>query len=214
MLIGAGFSVDVERRVVSGADGTPLHLTPKAFDLLCVLLAEAPRVVRKSELHARLWPDTFVSDAALTVLVKELRRVLDDRDREPPLIKTSHGVGFAFDAPVTRRASGAASGEPRGMHWLVSPVRRYVLEPGENVIGRDPAANVWIAEVNVSRRHARIAVSGERAIIEDLESKNGTLLASTPLTAPLELADGDEIQIGGIALIYRRLTTDQSTATR
>lgn len=67
-------------------------------------------MVRKTELHSRLWPDSFVSDAALTSLVKELRRVLRDLAGGAPLIKTTHGVGYAFDhacAPEALRATTA-----------------------------------------------------------------------------------------------------------
>lgn len=210
-MIGAGFSFDAARRRVCDTDGTPLHLTPKAFDLLQILITDAPRVVHKSELHARLWPDTFVTDAALTALVKELRRVLRDRDRQPPLIKTAHGIGYAFDAPLTT-SSAAPTRAPNGVHWLVSAARRYALEAGNNVIGRDPAAAVWLDQVDVSRRHARVIVSGERAMIEDLESKNGTLVGACRLTAPHELADGEHIQVGGVCLTYRR-DNDESTRT-
>jgi two-component system KDP operon response regulator KdpE len=44
-------------------DDALVHLTPKAFDLLSVLIDEAPRVVPKAELHRHVWPDSFVSDA-------------------------------------------------------------------------------------------------------------------------------------------------------
>lgn len=207
-----GLVFDPDRRRVCGPDGTPLHLTPKAFDLLQILITDAPRVVHKRELHARLWPDTFVTDAALTALVKELRRVLRDRDRQPPLIKTAHGVGYAFDAALTGASPAASARTISRVHWLVSSARRYALETGDNVIGRDPAATVWLDEVNVSRRHARVIVSGEHAVIEDLESKNGTMVGACRLTAPHELADGEDIRVGGVHLTYRR-DDDGSTQT-
>jgi predicted XRE-type DNA-binding protein len=61
------FEVDSERRLLL-KEGGEVHLKPKAFDLLALLVAEAPRVVRKDELHRRLWPGTFVSDATLVGL--------------------------------------------------------------------------------------------------------------------------------------------------
>src|SRR5687767_11287417 len=73
-----------------------VHLTPKAFDLLLLLVTEAPRVVSKRELHERLWPRTFVSDATLAGLIKELRRALDDHDPDAPVIRTAHRIGYAF----------------------------------------------------------------------------------------------------------------------
>ena len=71
---------DSSTRQVVGENGAAVHLTRKAFDLLTLLIAEAPRVVHKSEIHERLWPGVFVTDATVVGLVKELRRALQDRD--------------------------------------------------------------------------------------------------------------------------------------
>ena len=60
------------------ATGEPVHLTPKAFDLLSLLVEAAPRVVPKREIHERLWRGGVVTDATLVGLVKEIRRALDD----------------------------------------------------------------------------------------------------------------------------------------
>ncbi|HZF32140.1 MAG TPA: winged helix-turn-helix domain-containing protein [Gammaproteobacteria bacterium] len=88
-------------------DGGDVHLTPKAFDLLTLLIEAAPRVVRKTEIHERLWPSSFVADATLTGLIKELRRALDDRDPQKPLIRTAHRVGYAFCAALEPEAESA-----------------------------------------------------------------------------------------------------------
>src|SRR5688572_11738777 len=90
------FTFDAGRRQVLGENGEVVHLTRKAFELLAVLIEEAPRVVRKAVLHERLWPGTFVSDATLVSLVKELRKGLRDDSTASQLIRTSHGVGYAF----------------------------------------------------------------------------------------------------------------------
>ena len=58
-----GLTFDSTRRQVLRPNGDAIHLTPKAFDLLALLIAEAPRVVAKSELHQSLWPGVFVTDA-------------------------------------------------------------------------------------------------------------------------------------------------------
>ena len=75
---------DAGARLVLDSAGTPVHLTPKAFDLLAILIERAPNVVRKADLHARLWPDCFVSDVTLAGMVKELRRAF--RDKAGPCI--------------------------------------------------------------------------------------------------------------------------------
>jgi DNA-binding winged helix-turn-helix (wHTH) protein len=139
------FALDASRRVLS-RDGAALHLTPKAFDLLLLLVGDAPRVVTKAELHERLWPGTFVSDATLVGLVKELRRALDDRHPDARVIRTVHGVGYAFCPDV----EGPPAAAHRPCHWLVVAGRRIVVGDGENLVGRDPASAVWLDSASVS----------------------------------------------------------------
>jgi DNA-binding winged helix-turn-helix (wHTH) protein len=119
------------RRLTLGAKN--LHLTPKAFDLLMLLVEAAPRVVPKAELHARLWPDSFVADTTLVGLVKEVRRVLDDSTPRHPIIRTVARVGYAFArrSNVRRRLWSAAIG------WW--PTAAPSAGDGVNVIGREPA---------------------------------------------------------------------------
>jgi DNA-binding winged helix-turn-helix (wHTH) protein len=194
-------------------DGAAVHLTPKAFDLLILLVGEAPRVLAKADVHERLWPGTFVSDATLTGLVKELRRALDDRDPAAPIVRTSHGVGYAFAASIDR-GSAAAPATPQIWHWIDVNGRRIRLLEGENVIGRDPAARVWLDVASVSRRHARIVVDDGAALLEDLGSKNRTTLGSTAVVDGVRLSDGDEIHVGPIRLLYRRSRSGMSTETQ
>jgi hypothetical protein len=196
-----------QRRLLRGE--SQLHLTPKAFDLLVLLINEAPRVVRKPEIHERLWPGTFVSDATLVGLVKELRRVLDDHESKP-LIRTAHRVGYAFDGQLERGASS-----PAVSRWVVAGSRRIPLEIGETLIGRDPASAICLDATGVSRRHARIVVGSAGAKLEDLGSKNGTSVGEDdPLTSPLTLHDGDRIQIGPIVIVYHASASGISTETQ
>ena len=203
------FALDgASRRLTRGA--AAIHLTPKAFDLLHVLATEAPRVVGKRELHEKLWPDTFVSDASLVELVKELRRALDDRNPEAPVIRTAHRVGYGLGLDV----DVITPLRPRGQHLLVFRDRRMALVEGDNIIGRDPHAEVWIDEARVSRRHARIVIDGANVQLEDLGSKNGTTHTGTRVTGPVALRDGDRIAFGGMAAVYRQSSAGMSTATR
>ena len=193
-------------------DGTSVHLTPKAFDLLILLVGEAPRVLAKADVHERLWPGTFVSDATLTGLVKELRRALDDRDPAAPIVRTAHGVGYAFAAPIDRGSAPAASSLV--WHWIDVNGRRIRLLDGENVIGRDPASRVWLDVASVSRRHARIVLDGDRAVLEDLGSKNRTTVGEAVLDGQADLHDGDAISIGPFRLVYRRSASGMPTETQ
>jgi DNA-binding winged helix-turn-helix (wHTH) protein len=201
------FELDSQRRQLRRA-GQELHLRPKAFELLSILVDAAPRVVPKSELHQRLWPSGAVTDATLVALVKEIRHVLEDTAAEEPLIRTVHRVGYAFDAPVNR-----APQAPRLSRWLIVGERRIALTEGENIIGRDPDVNVWLDSATVSRRHARIQVTSTATVLEDLASKNGTSVDGTRITAPQLLHDGQRFACGRFDVTYRESGGALPTAT-
>src|SRR5262245_30077525 len=203
-----GFVLDRAGRQLT-RDGEVLHLTPKAFDLLALLIDQAPRVVAKTELHERLWPDTFVSDSTLLGVVKELRRVLADRLADRPIIRTAHRVGYAFCRPL----EPAARARSAVLHWLLVDERRIALRAGENMIGRDPAAIVRLDSTAVSRCHARIVVDGPNVRLTDLGSKNGTTVGERRVTDECSLQDGDIICVGTTRLLYRAAATAGSTET-
>lgn len=189
-------------------DRQEIHLRPKAFALLALLLEAAPRIVPKREIHDRLWPRGVVADATLVALVKELRRALGDADRRSPIIRTVHGVGYAFNVPVSAPAVRVVA------HWLTANDReRLPLIDGENVVGRDPQTNLWLDYATVSRRHARISVCDGHAVIEDLGSKNGTSVTGRTVVEPAELRDGDRIGFGRVVLTYRHSAVGSPTVT-
>ncbi len=202
------FTLDGDRRQVT-RDDAEIHLKPKAFDLLALLVDEGPRVVRKHELHERLWPGTFVSDATLVSLVKELRRALEDRDPRIPIIRTAHGVGYAFAAPIARGPRGPALVS----RWIVAGSRRIALADGQNLIGRDPTATVLLDVSGVSRRHAQIVVGERGVILEDLGSKNGTRIGEKPVTGKVALHDGNQIHVGPVLVVYHASASGISTDT-
>lgn len=82
-------------------DGVSLSVEPKALDLLRVLLERAPRVVDKAEIFSLVWKDIAVTDNALTRLVAQLRRALDDDPKAPRYIETVATRGYRFVAEVT-----------------------------------------------------------------------------------------------------------------
>jgi hypothetical protein len=200
-------SIDVSRRQVRRNDAI-VHFTPKAFDLLALLIGEAPRVVPKSELHQRLWPGTFVSDATLVGLIKEIRRELGDRDSSAPIIRTVHRVGYAFCPELDRSPSITGL-----RHWLLVSGRRIALRAGENSIGRDPSSNVWLDSASVSRVHARIVVGNEGVSIEDCGSKNGTKVGEERVTSTAVLRDGYRLRFGTVSALYRASAAGMSTET-
>ena len=204
----------VQRRLTR--QGTIVHLTPLAFTLLDRLIAEAPRVVTKQELHRQLWPDSFVSDASLTSLIKELRRALDDRDTRA-IIRTVNRVGYAFGGTLVREPSAAPPPTPApitSIHWVEIDGRRMRLHPGENLIGRAPDAEVSLDVASISRRHAAIVVADGTAELRDLGSKNGTRANERQLEGPVAIADGDRIEVGKVTMVYRRAAGGLPTETQ
>ena len=61
-------------------EGRPVSLTPKAFELLTILLENSGLLLTKDELIRRLWPDSFVEEANLTVNISALRKALGDSE--------------------------------------------------------------------------------------------------------------------------------------
>src|SRR5712691_10101487 len=77
-----------------------VKLTLKALAVLRLLVERSGQVVTKEELFRAVWPQTVVSDAALTICIQELRRALRDDARHPRYLATVHRRGFRFLAPL------------------------------------------------------------------------------------------------------------------
>lgn len=193
--------------------GAEVHLSRKAFELLSALVLARPLALSKSDLHAVLWPDTFVSDANLAMVVAELRKALDDDARTPRFVRTVQRYGYAFHGAAIEMPPGRRSAsDPSGL-WLIAPFRQIPLVAGENIVGREPGAQVWLDLPGVSRRHARIVVDGVRVTLEDLNSKNGTRLRGAAVTTTRVLADGDDIRFGSTTLTFRSWAAGDVTRT-
>ena len=181
----------------------PVHLSPKAFRLLKLLVENAPKAVSKASLYESLWPNVFVEESNLKSLVSELRAALGEDGRSPRFLKTVYGFGYAFRFDVI-----SLPARFRVTHLA----REFELLQGENVLGRDSEASIVISMKSISRRHARIVVSGDLATLEDLGSKNGTWLKGRRVEGRVELADRDEIRLGSVPLVFH-VTPAGSTET-
>lgn len=194
--------------------GEAVHLSPKAFQFLELLLESRPRALSKSEIHDHLWPGTFVSDGTLASLLVEVRSATGDSARESRFVRTVHRFGYAFSGGAQElRASVSTVSSQKLIYRLIWANREIALGLGENLLGRDEAAIVWIDDALVSRRHARIVVDETGAVLEDLDSKNGTYLRGKRIKAPRKLADEDQVTIGPASMIFRVFKQTASTAT-
>src|SRR5215471_7962669 len=87
-------------------DDRAVSLTPKAFDLLQVLVTSGGVVVDKRTLMKSLWPDSYVGDDSLTQNIATLRRALNDPAERPEYIVTVPRRGYRFAATVRTVSSG------------------------------------------------------------------------------------------------------------
>jgi DNA-binding winged helix-turn-helix (wHTH) protein len=199
---------DLETRELFRA-GRSVHLPRKSFRLLEVLLERHPKAIGKEELMELLWPKLFVAEGNLTRVVAELRDAIGDDAHRPLFVRTVHGFGYAFSGAVSK-ARGAV--RPSGFRILWQD-REISLEEGENVLGRDEDAAVWIDVNSVSRRHARISVTDDRAVLEDLGSKNGTFRNGRRVAKPVVLTDGDRLRVGTVEVVFHQYRSGESTKT-
>jgi DNA-binding winged helix-turn-helix (wHTH) protein len=207
------FTLDLDTRQLTQAS-REIHLAPKAFELLATLVLDRPKVLSKAVLQKRLWPETFVEEANLANLVAEIREALGDRARAPRYIRTAHGFGYSFCGDATTLPGPREAPPDRPSCWLEWGRRRFPLSLGEHVIGRDPDVEVRLDGSTISRRHARIVVTTEGAVLEDFGSKNGTFRGSEPVTSPVQLADGDAIRFGSLLVTFNVRALMMSTDTQ
>jgi DNA-binding winged helix-turn-helix (wHTH) protein/TolB-like protein len=94
------FRFDPENHLLE-CEGSPIPLTPKAFEILLVLVQNGSRLTTKEELMRRVWPDSFVEEANLTVNISALRRQLGETPSGQQYIETVPKKGYRFAIPVT-----------------------------------------------------------------------------------------------------------------
>src|SRR5437762_8499983 len=109
-------------------EGELVSLTPKAFDVLRVLVRCRERVVEKNELMKLVWPDSFVTEDSVTQNIATLRKALADLRGRPQYIATVPRYGYRFVAPV-RVVSDEIAGapetpfaEPSTTRWTRGPI--------------------------------------------------------------------------------------------
>jgi DNA-binding winged helix-turn-helix (wHTH) protein len=189
-------------------DGSPIALTPKAFDLLVALVTHRERALSKDEIMSLVWPGSIVEEANLAQQVLLLRRALADSDDD--CVATIPRFGYRFTSTVVEERTGGAS-PSTSAHCLVWDGREYPLHEGLTVIGRADDADVQIPLPSLSRHHARVSVRGLEATIEDLGSRHGSWRGTQPVKTPTPLASGDEIRLGTATLVYCLVLPDNTT---
>lgn len=160
-------------------------------------------------------------DSAINTAVRKIRQALGDDAEKPRFVETVVGKGYRFVASI----AGPVSPAPRnGIESVSAPRRRafpsysvtrgadeFILETGATVLGRDPAVGVYVEHPSVSWHHARIVITAEGAVVEDLKSRNGTFLDGRSIDVPTRIRNGAVIGLGPITLTFRVLAVPAST---
>jgi Tol biopolymer transport system component/DNA-binding winged helix-turn-helix (wHTH) protein len=110
------FMLDPAERVLK-REGQPVPLTPKAFELLVVLVENGGHLLGKKDLMEAVWPDSFVEEGNLTFTVSSLRKALGEDRKEPQYIETVPRSGYRFVADVrVLEGDSGAEGSGRDAH--------------------------------------------------------------------------------------------------
>jgi DNA-binding winged helix-turn-helix (wHTH) protein len=187
--------------------GVRLRLQEQPFQILTMLLEHAGDLVTRDDLRQRLWSDAVFVDVeqGLNNAVAKIRLALGDSAESPRFVETLERRGYRFIASVEWVATRPQAPWPPNASSPETPAvvvrlsvgdKTVVVAEGTHVIGRDPAAAVWIDAPVVSRHHARMVVRGGLVTIEDLGGRNGTFVNGERVTATAQLADRDEVRIG------------------
>src|SRR5262249_12477000 len=120
------FSLDAATRQLL-SDGREVALSPKAFQLLVVLVTNRDRATSKQELQQTLWPSTFVLETNLASLIAEIRRALHDDAAKPQFVRTIHRFGYRFVGHVDESAAIPGEKTTVAKYWLGWDVRHVPL---------------------------------------------------------------------------------------
>jgi DNA-binding winged helix-turn-helix (wHTH) protein len=192
--------------------GSSYQLALKVMYVLVFLAEHAGTTVPKHRIIDAVWRTEFITENTLTQAIADLRRVMGDNARDPQFIETITKRGYRLIADVEILDDAAPITPTTGLPCaLVVDRQESALVAGDNLIGRATDAVVLLDSEEVSRHHAVVRVSMDSATLEDLGSKNGTLLWGSRVGSPTPLKDGDEIAIGPVVLTFRVLSSLATT---
>src|SRR5437870_1451946 len=103
------FNLDARNRRLS-RNGQPLALNSKYFDVLLLLVSRKGQLVEKQRIFEEVWDGVFVTDAALTQCIKDIRKQLGDDATNPRYIKTVPKHGYIFIGDVVDADDDAVEG--------------------------------------------------------------------------------------------------------
>jgi DNA-binding winged helix-turn-helix (wHTH) protein/tetratricopeptide (TPR) repeat protein len=157
--------------------GSPCHVEPQVFDVLAYLVENRDRLVTRHELIEKIWGHSFITDSTLSSRVMAARRAIGDSGQAQRLIKTLHGRGFRFIAPVREEGGESVRAEAQvrpgrsdaaGAPALrAPPVKWSHPEPdaGEGIAGPDDLLVGRDAELDYLEELLDEAMLGARRVV-------------------------------------------------
>lgn len=147
-----GFRLDPRQKRLFAPDGTPIVLTSRPFDVLCLLLEHRGEVIPRETLIEAVWPKAYVEENNLTQAISTVRKALNDTASESQFIRTLPGRGYCFIAPVETHVVGpAGDAATSGAAALLNAARRWRIAEATAVLLAALLAVAWLAP-----RHAGI----------------------------------------------------------
>jgi DNA-binding winged helix-turn-helix (wHTH) protein len=140
---------------------------PKVFELLSYLMRNPGRVVPKAELLDALWSNEVVGESVLTRCVSCARKLINDDSRVPTFLRTVHGRGYEFVAPVVADAAPSFEERRSGQRDSAESSSRDDLQHGGRpFVGRasEAAALAHVLAHPEAVRHNLVLVAGEAGI--------------------------------------------------
>ncbi|HEY0180779.1 MAG TPA: winged helix-turn-helix domain-containing protein, partial [Dokdonella sp.] len=158
--------IDLEAREIL-RDGRRVDVEAKAFDLIALLLANRERALGKQELNAALWNGRPVTDAALSQQLRKARRALGDDGGTQRAIRTVHGRGLRWVAPVVPLAATAEAGartvDDTAADDAIAATSTPVAAPAPRA--PEPSAPAAAAPRTDARRRRRLVAGAAAAVL-------------------------------------------------
>src|SRR5215813_1909044 len=160
------YQLDPSKRILK-REGEGIPLTPKATEILIVLVKHAGQLVEKDELLKEVWPDTFVEEANLSQNIFTLRRALGDDRTGPKYIETVARRGYRFLAAV--RTVGQAgsvvgsltTGVAQSPVVAVLPFLNNTSDPGLEYLADGITSNL----INILSRITQLRVMSRSTVV-------------------------------------------------
>jgi DNA-binding winged helix-turn-helix (wHTH) protein/predicted ATPase len=143
-----------------------IKVRPKAFAVLDYLIARPGQLVTKDELLKAVWPETFVGDGVLKVVIRQLRDVLGDDPKAPRFIETAHRRGYRFISPIKANAQTTANDRENSGNEGFTPSLSRAGGSDQRFVGRDKTLSRlrgWAEKARAGERHI-VFISGEAGI--------------------------------------------------